>query len=174
MVSSASHKSPATHKQDKTDHLNELLNYGIPYFRCSDSDLVKVYYYLWAINLMYYTHGDSGMEVHPHTQSAVHNFLGMHRFDGVMQIFAGAWTSPDRHTYYANGNVLVWNMTMAFARTTPSGHLELADNLGIGWVSGLYGPETIAHVVGACTIWEHSGNTTFLALAYDFYKRLFY
>ena len=25
---------------------------------------------------MYYTEGDSGMEVYPHTQSAVHNFLG--------------------------------------------------------------------------------------------------
>ena len=33
---------PDTHKLAKTDRMNELLNYGIPYFRCSDLDLVKV------------------------------------------------------------------------------------------------------------------------------------
>ena len=159
----------STYKQAKTASMNELLNYGVPYFRCSDFDLVKVYYYLWSINLMYYTHGDSGMEVYPHTQSAVHNFLGMHRFDGVMQVAAGAWISPDRHAYYANGNVLVWNMTMPFRQRD-----FLPDNLGQGWVSGLYGGEVIGHVIGACHIWEHSGNTTFLELAYDFYKTLYW
>ena len=37
---------PDTHKLAKTDRMNELLNYGIPYFRCSDFDLVKVCYCL--------------------------------------------------------------------------------------------------------------------------------
>ena len=33
---------------------------------------------------MYFTRGDSGMQTMPHTQSAVNNFLGMHRFDASL------------------------------------------------------------------------------------------
>ena len=134
----------------------------MPYFRCSDNDVVKIYYYLWSIYLMYFTVGDSGMELHPHTQSAVHNFLGMHRFDGVFQIMAGAWTSPAEHHFYANGNVLSWNLTMPFRRGS-----QLPDNFGKTWVSGLYGGEMIAHVIGAWTIYEHSGNRSYLQEAYS-------
>ena len=61
--------------------MNNLLNNVVPFFRCSDTDIVKIYYFLWSINLMYYTKGDEGMQVWPHTQTAVNNFLGLHRFD---------------------------------------------------------------------------------------------
>ena len=44
----------------------------------------------------------------------------------------------------------------------------------MSWVSGVYGPETIAHVQGAWQLYEHSGNTTFLQQAYTFYKQLFW
>ena len=47
------------------------------------------------------------MQVLPHTQTAVNNFLGMHRFDAVFQILVGSWVSPEHHEFYANGNVLV-------------------------------------------------------------------
>ena len=47
------------------------------------------------------------MQVLPHTQTAVNNFLGMHRFDAVFQILVGSWVSPEHHDFYANGNVLV-------------------------------------------------------------------
>ena len=70
---------PARHLAVKTDKMNDLLNNVVPYFRCSDADVVRVYYYLWALHLMYYTVGDAGMQTWPHTQSAVNNFLGMHR-----------------------------------------------------------------------------------------------
>ena len=30
------------------------------------------------------------------------------------------------------------------------------------WASNCYGGETIGHVIGACQIYEHSGNKTFL------------
>ena len=55
----------------------------------------------------------------------------MHRFDGVFQIIAGAWVNPLNHTFYANGNVLVWNGPLPFRRGD-----ELPDTFGIGWVSG--------------------------------------
>ena len=48
-----------------------------------------------------------GMQVLPHTQTAVNNFLGLHRFDAVFQILVGSWVSPEHHEFYANGNVLV-------------------------------------------------------------------
>ena len=51
---------------------------------------------------------------------------------------------------------------------------QLPDNFGVSWVSGVYGPETIAHVQGAWQLYEHSGNTTFLRQAYTFYKQLFW
>ena len=39
----------------KTQKLNDQLNNIVPYFRCSDRDVVKVYYYLWSLHLLYYT-----------------------------------------------------------------------------------------------------------------------
>jgi hypothetical protein len=153
----------------KTAKMNGVLNNVVPYFRCSDNDMVKVYYFLWSIYLMYFTQGDQGMQTIPHTQSAVNNFLGMHRFDAVFQIRAGAWTSPAYHDFYANGNVLVWSKLLEYRRQE-----QLPDNFGTTWASGCYGPETIAHVDGACEIFEHSGNMTFLAQAYAFYKTLFW
>ena len=34
--------------------MNDMLNNLVPYFRCSDDDIVKVYYFLWSLQLMYY------------------------------------------------------------------------------------------------------------------------
>lgn len=65
---------------DKTKKMNGLLNNIVPHFRCSDKSIVKLYYYLWSIYLMYFTQGDQGMQTIPHTQTAVNNFLGMHRY----------------------------------------------------------------------------------------------
>ena len=109
-----------THLAAKTAETNRRLNDVVPYFRCSDEDIVKasrcrahplkqrrrlgrpreggwkagqsprhlgrVYYFLWALYLMYFTRGDGGMQVQSHTQTAVNNFLGMHRYDAVFQI----------------------------------------------------------------------------------------
>jgi len=63
--------------------MNGLLNNEIPYFRCSDDDIVKVYYFLQALNLMYVTDIGVGNEIDLHTQTAVNNFLGMHRYDAI-------------------------------------------------------------------------------------------
>jgi len=161
--------NPAAHLAAKTDNMNGLLNGIVPYFRCSDQDIVKLYYYLWSIYLMYFTQGDQGMQVIPHTQTAVNNFLGMHRFDAMFQILVGSWTSPAHHDFYANGNVLAWSQLLPYRRED-----MLPDNFGINWASGCYGGEMIVHVIGACQIYEHNGNITFLNASYQFYKKLFW
>ena len=81
----------------------------------------------------------------------------------------GSWTSPDQHDFYAEGNVLAWSELLPYRRKE-----QLPDNFGIDWASGVYGPETIAHVIGAWQIYEHSGNLNFLEQAYSFYKELFW
>ena len=131
-------------QQEKTDLINDRLNNLIPYFRCSDNDVVKIYYYLWSIFLNYYKGPGKGMRSLPTTQSAVNNFLGLHRYDAVFQILVGSWTDPQYHDFYANGNVLTWANTLPYRRDGD----HLPDNFGVDWVSGVYGPETIAHVQG--------------------------
>jgi len=161
---------PAGHLAARTARENGLLNGVVPYFRCSDADVVKLYYFLWSIYLGYFTQGDAGtMQAHPHTQTAVNNFLGMHRYDAVFQILVGSWASPAQHAFFANGNVLAWRELLPYRQGD-----QLPDNFGTTWASGCYGSEIIGHVIGACQVWEHSGNATFLAAAYDFYKELFW
>eukprot|EP00912_Choanoflagellata_sp_UC4_P002272 UC4_evm7s1434 len=160
---------PADALVAKTTFMNDLLNNVAPYFRCSDHSIVKVYYYLWSLYLMYFTRGDKGMQVIPHTQTAVNNFLGMHRYDAMFQILVGSWTNPAFHDFYANGNVLVWSQLLKYRKGS-----AIPDNFGIDWASGCYGGETTVHVLGACQIYEHNGNRTFLNLSYAFYKELFW
>lgn len=161
--------SPELYLQEKTDKMNDLLNNVVPYFRCSDEDIVKIYYYLWSLYLMYITPAGKGMRAKSTTQTAVNNFLGLHRYDAVFQILVGSWTPPTLHEEYANGNVLAWSDVLPYRINE-----QLPDNFGIDWASGVYGPETIAHVIGAFQIYEHSGNLTFLSNAYEFYKELFW
>ena len=160
--------NPHGELQAKTDHMNDLLNNQIPYFRCSDQDIVDVYYFLWAINLMYYIDlSDENPDFTPHTQSAVNNFLGIHRYDASMQIPVGSW-AVDKAAY-ANGNVLRWKTMLGHADLS-TGRIP-ADNLGKTWYSGLEGGVT-SHVPGAWQIYQHSGDLVFLAEAYAFYRAL--
>jgi hypothetical protein len=152
----------------KRAQMNELLNLQIPYFRCSDQDIVDIYYFLWAIYLMYYIDVGEGWENVPHTQSAVNNFLGMHRYDAAFQIRVGAWTTDK--DYYAYGNVLLWTNLLPFAG--PGGNLP--DNMGQTWHSGIYGATT-DHPNGAWEIYERTGDTNFLADCYaPYFKPLFW
>lgn len=152
----------------KTENMNNLLNYQIPYFRCSDQDIVDIYYYLWSIYLMYYIDVQEGWEVYPHTQTAVNNFLGMHRFDANFQIKVGAWTADK--DYYAYGNVLLWKALLPYAKSGG----RLPDNMGQSWFSP-YWETAIEHVVGAWDIYEHTGDIGFLEDCYEpYFKPLFW
>ena len=46
--------NPSTFGEEKTNKMNDMLNNLVPYFRCSDEDIVKIYYFLWSLQLMYY------------------------------------------------------------------------------------------------------------------------
>tara|TARA_Y100001934_G_scaffold58288_1_gene72334 strand:+ start:1649 stop:3844 length:2196 start_codon:yes stop_codon:yes gene_type:complete len=159
---------------EKTSEMNRQLNEEIPWFRCPDEKFVDIYYYLWSIYLMYYIHVGEGWEQENHTQTAVNNFLGMHRFDAAFQIKVGAWTTDKRR--FAYGNVLTWkHLTKNDQyRKRWNGLLMLSDNKGTTWHSGAYGPETAEHVLGAWQIYEHTGDVEFLKECYeDHFEKLF-
>ena len=160
--------NPANEMSSKTNYMNDFLNNQIPYFRCSDPNIVTVYYYLWSIYGMYYIDVDKGWEMYPHTQTAVNNFLGMHRYDANFQIKVGAWTADK--SYYAYGNVLTWKPLLPYAQTGG----QLPDNKGISWLSP-YWETAIEHVVGAWEIYQHTGDVQFVHDCYDdYFKPLFW
>ena len=155
----------------KTRQMNRQLNEEIPWFRCSDRKFEDIYYFLWSLYLMYYVDVQQGWEMEPHTQTAVNNFLGMHRYDAMFQIRVGAWTANKVH--YAYGNVLTWKhlFKAGHYRKSPDGVVALADNKGTAWHSGVYGDELSEHVLGAWQIYEHTGDVEFLDKCYEGYFR---
>ena len=155
----------------KTSEMNRLLNEEIPRFRCSDKKFEDIYYFLWALHLMYYIDVQKGWEMENHTQTAVNNFLGMHRYDASFQIKLGAWArNKPRHAY---GNVLTWKHLVEHGRyrERSDGLIMLSDNKGIGWHSGAYGGELSSHVLGAMQIYHHTGDLSFLKDCYEGYFR---
>jgi hypothetical protein len=155
----------------KTAETNRQLNEDIPRFRCSDPKFEEIYYYLWSLYLMYYIDVQKGWERESHTQTAVNNFLGIHRYDACFQIKVGAWTSDK--PLYAYGNVLTWKHLVENGRyrETPNGLIMLSDNKGTGWHSGAYGAELSEHVLGAWQIYQHTGDLDFLRNCYEGYFR---
>ena len=155
----------------KTREINRQLNEDVPSFRCSDRKFEDIYYYLWSLYLMYYIDVGRGWEMEPHTQTAVNNFLGIHRYDATFQIKAGAWTGNKPR--YAYGNVLTWKhlFEAGHYRKAPSGVVSLADNKGTAWHSGVYGNELSEHVLGAWQIYQHTGDADFVRNCYEDYFR---
>jgi len=155
----------------KTAETNRQLNEDIPRFRCSDPKFEEIYYYLWSLYLMYYIDVQKGWERESHTQTAVNNFLGIHRYDACFQIKVGAWTSDK--PLYAYGNVLTWKHLVENGRyrEAPNGLIMLSDNKGTGWHSGAYGAELSEHVLGAWQIYQHTGDLDFLRNCYEGYFR---
>ncbi|MDA7881393.1 hypothetical protein N9A94_03735 [Akkermansiaceae bacterium] len=151
----------------KTREMNRLLNEEVPWFRCPDDQYVDIYYYLWSLYLMYSIEVGEGWEKENHTQSAVNNFLGIHRYDAAFQIKVGAWTANKKK--FAYGNVLTWKHLTKNGRyrELPNGLRMIADNKGIAWHSGAYGPEASEHVLGAWQIYEHTGDLEFLKECYE-------
>ena len=160
---------------DKTIEMNQLLSEQIPQFRCSDAKFEDIYYYLWSIYLMYYINVQQGWEMENHTQSAVNNFLGIHRYDACFQIKVGAWTRDKAR--FAYGNVLTWKHLVENNRfrELPNGLIMLSDNKGTTWHSGAYGGELAEHVLGAWQIYQHTGDRAFIRKCYDgYFKKVFW
>lgn len=159
----------------KTREMNRQLNAEVPWFRCSDRKFEDIYYFLWSLYLMYTIDVQSGWETVPHTQTAVNNFLGMHRYDASFQIKVGAWMGDKPQ--YAYGNVLTWKPLFqnGHYRKLPGGEIALADNKGTTWHSGVYGNELSEHVLGAWQIYEHTGDVEFLRDCYEgYFREIFY
>ena len=158
----------------KTSETNRQLNEEIPWFRCPDERFVDIYYYLWSLYMMYSIEVGKGWEQENHTQTAVNNFLGIHRYDATFQIRVGSWTRDKPH--HAYGNVLTWKHLTKNNRfrETPNGLRLLSDNKGISWHSGAYGGETSEHVLGAWQIYQHTGDVEFIRDCYeDHFEKLF-
>lgn len=158
----------------KTSEMNRQLNEEAPYFRCPDDKFVDIYYYLWSLQFMYHIEVGRGWELEGHTQTAVNNFLGMHRYDAAFQIKVGSWTNNKKK--YAYGNVLTWKHLTRNNRfrEEPNGTRMISDNKGIAWHSGAYGNETSEHVLGAWQIYQHTGDLEFLRNSYeDHFEKLF-
>ncbi|MDD7987326.1 hypothetical protein PQO01_20425 [Lentisphaera marina] len=155
----------------KSKEMNYQLTQEIPWFRCSDKRIEDIYYYLWSMQLMYYIDVQKGWEMENHTQTAVNNFLGIHRYDSMFQIKVGAWAADKERLAY--GNVLTWKHLFVNKQYKKSrnGHIALADNKGTTWHSGAYGHETSEHVIGAWQIYEHSNDLNFLRNCYEGYFR---
>lgn len=159
---------------DKTNQMNRLLNEEVPYFRCPDERFTDIYYYLWSLYFMYSIEVGEGWETENHTQTAVNNFLGMHRYDATFQIKVGAWATNKRK--YAYGNVLTWKHLTKNGRFRESknGVRMISDNKGTTWHSGAYGGETSEHVLGAWQIYQHTGDVGFIKDCYnDHFATLF-
>jgi hypothetical protein len=121
--------------------------------------------------MMYYINVQKGWEMENHTQSAVNNFLGIHRYDACFQIKVGAWARDKPR--FAYGNVLTWKHLVENGRyrETNDGHIFLSDNKGVGWHSGAYGGELAEHVLGAWQIYQHTGDRDFVRKCYQGYFR---
>ena len=86
------------------------------------------------------------MQKQPHTQTAVNNFLGMHRYDAVFQIPVSSWISPAEHDFYANGNVLAWSDVLPYRKGE-----QLPDNFGLDRVDRTLGQDDIVSLGSVCT-----------------------
>ena len=140
--------------------INNLLNEEIPYFRCSDSDVVETYYFLWSLYFMYFTNLNEGWESYPHTQTAVNNFMGLHLWDSWA--FCGAGSYVANQWDWSFGNALSWTHMVQFKNENN----YLPDNFGTHW----YSPTTRMNFDGAVgQIWKqyiHSADLQFLQTAY--------
>ncbi len=152
----------------KMQYVNDLLNRQIPYFRCSDADAVRTYYYLWSLYFLYFTHTGKGWEQYPHTQTAVNNFMGLHAWDSWAYTGMGAWVADKRA--YGFGNILSWKFMLPFRNKAG----RLPDNFGIAW----YSPARSTLVGAVEFAWRQyvqSGDTRFLAEVYnELFRKLYW
>ncbi|OXU15736.1 PA14 domain-containing protein [Sedimentisphaera salicampi] len=153
----------------KTEFINDLLNEQVPYFRCSNEDVVKTYYYLWSLYFMYFTDTPKGWETYPHTQTAVNNFMGLHLWDSWAYAAMGKHIADKWEWSY--GNILSWKHMVPYKNHQNA----LPDNFGIGW----YSPGVFMNFVGVTEFawqqYEQSGDKKFLQEAYDdLFKKLYW
>ena len=197
----ASNKAEAD-KQAKTDKMNGLLNDVVPYFRCGDKDVVRMYYFLWSVYLMLYIDVGRGLETYPLAQvrareekseelrrsargsPAVSNATSLrssqsaaNNFLGIHRFDAAFQIRAGAWTNPARHEFYANGNVLIWENALKRGLNEtnmLPDNMGIDWGSTIFGNEVNIHIIGAPEIYEHSGDRVFFQQAYDFYKSLYW
>ncbi|MCH2036060.1 MAG: PA14 domain-containing protein [Puniceicoccaceae bacterium] len=144
----------------KTEWFNQLLNEQIPYFRCSDPKAVETYYYLWALNFMYFRDIGEGWLKYPHTQTAVNNFMGLHLWDSWAYIQAGSWVADKWK--WGFGNTLSWQYMVPFKNKANN----MPDNFGKSWYSPLVRMVFVGATEPAWQQYRRSGDQSYLKEAY--------
>ncbi|MBC8434861.1 MAG: chitobiase/beta-hexosaminidase C-terminal domain-containing protein [Verrucomicrobia bacterium] len=153
--------APEVAMSAKTVWFNDLLNEQIPYFRCSDEMSVKTYYYLWALNFMYFRDIGEGWLKYPHTQTAVNNFMGLHLWDSWAYIQAGSWVADKWQ--WGHGNALSWQYMVPFKNKGNN----MPDNFGKGWYSPLVRMVFVGATEPAWQQYRRSGDKRYLEEAYN-------
>jgi len=154
-------KEPRRMMGEKTAHMNALLNEQIPYFRCSDDLAVKTYYYLWSLYFMYFRDIGEGYLRHPHTQTAINNFMGLHLWDSWAYTQAGSWVADKKS--YAHGNVLSWQFMVPFKNEFN----QMPDNFGTAWQSVDAYMGFVGTVEPAWQQFRRSGDREYLEEVYE-------
>ena len=159
----------ASAMEAKSTWFNNLLNEQIPYFRCSDEMTVQTYYYLWALNFMYFRDIGEGWLKYPHTQTAVNNFMGLHLWDSWAYIQAGSWVADKEK--WGFGNTLSWQFMVPYK--SPANCMP--DNFGKGWYSPIVRMVFVGAVEPAWQQYRRSGDKQYLEEAYNkVFKPLYY
>ena len=141
--------------------MNALFADEVPYFRTSDAVVQQVYYFLFAVNLMYYTHKGAGQLQHPFTQTACLNFRGNHGFDNLMHGRVGAWYATNTESTLEQA-VAMWATDEAQARAT-FGVPNTWDVSAVTSFANLFEASTFDEPIDA---WDVSSGTTFQKMFY--------
>lgn len=161
----------AAKMSEKSRVLNAELNYQIPYFRCDTAApaegerLEKIYYYLWAIDLMYYTFPNSGFtEGQWYTQVAVNNFMTYHQMESRWWSHVGSWAvNKDK---YAFGMLRIYDKMIDHLDTIDDTAWYTPYNFGTDWWFSEMSVGMGGFAEPVLQNYHHSGDIGFLGDAY--------
>jgi len=151
----------------KSAFMNDLLNYQIPYFRCSDKMVEKTYYYLWALYFMYFRDVGKGFTPYPYTVTAVNNFRTLFSLDAYTYVQQAAWVVDK--TKWGYGNILNWQYMLPF-KNGP----QVPETFGADWWSPIVGGNITHYPEATWMIYQHSGDKDFLWDTYNFFRNLWW
>ena len=157
---------PGSALQAKTDFMNNLLNYQIPYFRCSDDPAVKTYYYLWSLYFMYFRDVGKGNTPYPYTVTAINNFRTLFCFDATSYIAMAAWVVDKKQWGY--GNCLNFKSMLPYLKDG-----NIPETFGTTWWSPVYASPLEFHVELSWQIYSHTADLDFIKEIYPFYEAVF-
>jgi len=158
--------NPSAALEAKTKFMNDLLNNQIPYFRCPDDKVVETYYYLWALNFMYFRDVGKGYTPYPYTVTAINNFRTLFIFDDVNHIAMGSWVVDKEK--WAYGNILNVKSMLPFLKDG-----NIPETFGATWWSPVYASPLEYHVNLAWLTYQRSGDLNLINEIYPFYKAVY-